>query len=47
MCAIFQVGKILGRVLVRKEKGSVAKDGEIGLWAGFRVEKGVQKHRRV
>ena len=34
-------------VLDRKEKGSVAKNEEMGLWAGFQVEKGVQKHRRV
>ena len=34
-------------VLDRKEKGSVAKNEEMGLWAGFQVLKGVQKHRRV
>jgi hypothetical protein len=34
-------------VLGRKEKNSVAKNEEMGLWAGFQVEKGVQKHRRV
>ena len=35
MCAIFRLGKILGRVLDRKEKGVVAKDGEMCIWAGF------------
>jgi hypothetical protein len=34
-------------VLGRKEKGSVAKDGEMCLWAWFQVEKGAWKHCRV